>query len=69
MGTTRRQVFDVGGGADPLFDGVFGESRPNQVVAYMPAPEQDLPIPLLADRPQIRGKATACVMECGFSFA
>ena len=45
----------------PLLDVVFGEYWPNQVVAYTLAPEQDLPIPLLGDRPQIGGKATAYV--------
>jgi uncharacterized protein len=49
--------------AQPLLDVVFGEYRPNQVAAYTPAPEQDLPIPLLGDRPQLGGKATAYMCE------
>lgn len=51
----------MGEGAEPLLDAVFGEYRPNQVVAYTRVQAQDLPIPLLGDRPQIGGKATAYV--------
>jgi uncharacterized protein YyaL (SSP411 family) len=58
-----KEIAIVGENAQPLFDVVFGEYRPNQVVAYSPAPEQDLPIPLLGGRPQIGGKTTAYVCE------
>ena len=58
-----KEIAIVGEGAEPLLDVLFGAYRPNQVVAYTPVQEQDLPIPLLGDRPQIGGKATAYVCQ------
>lgn len=49
--------------AGELLEVVFGEYRPNQVVAYTSVPTQDSAIPLLRDRPQIGGKATAYVCQ------
>lgn len=47
-------------GAQELLDVVFGEYRPNQVVAYA-RDEKDAPIPLLAERRALDGHATAYV--------
>lgn len=49
-----------GGGAKALLDVVFGEYRPNQVVAWKRDGEQSA-IPLLEAREAIEGKATAYV--------
>jgi uncharacterized protein YyaL (SSP411 family) len=65
-----KEIAIVGEDAQRLLEVVFGEYRPNQVVAHTPVQEQDLPIPLLGDRPQIGGKATAYVCWiAGFSCA
>ena len=49
-------------GAQKLLDVVFGEYRPNQVVAYRGA-DADTVIPLLEGRVAIEGKATAYVCQ------
>ena len=64
-----KEIAIVGEGAEPWLDVVFGQYRLNQVVAYTPVQEQDLPIPLLGDRPQIGGKATAYVCWSAGFFA
>jgi uncharacterized protein YyaL (SSP411 family) len=48
------------GGAKELLDVVFGEYRPNQVVAYA-SDGKDSRVPLLVDRTPLDGHATAYV--------
>ena len=57
------EIAIVGQGAEALLELAFREYCPKHVVAYASAQEQDLPIPLLGDRPQIGGKATAYVCQ------
>ncbi len=49
-------------GAEPLLDVVFGEYRPNQVVAWKLDGVESM-IPLLENREVINSKATAYVCE------
>lgn len=53
-----KEIAIVGEDAQPLFDVVFGEYRQNQVVAWKREGDERV-IPLLGDRQQIGGKATA----------
>lgn len=57
-----QEIAIVGGGAEALalLEVVFAAYRPNQVVA-LGAPGGASPVPLLADRPQVDGRATAYV--------
>ena len=57
-----REIAIVGEGAEGLLDVVFGEYRPNQVVAWKSESEESV-IPLLEGRTVIEGKATAYVCE------
>ena len=56
-----KEIAIVGDNAQALLNVVFDGYHPNQVVAYAPQPTRDSAIPLLGDRPQIEGKATAYV--------
>jgi uncharacterized protein len=58
-----KEVAIVGeNGADKLLDVVFGEYRPNQVVA-LGTPGERTAVPLLQDRATLNGRATAYVCQ------
>ena len=57
-----KEIAIVGEGAEELLKVVFGEYRPNQVVAWK-ADGAESKIPLLERRETIEGKATAFVCE------
>ena len=60
LGETKEIAIVGEGGADRLLDVVFGEYRPNQVVAYA-RDTKAASIPLLAGRTPLNGQATAYV--------
>ena len=59
-----KEIAMIGEGDDAqkLLEVVWHDYRPNQVVA-LARPGEEAPIPLLRDRPQINGRATAYVCE------
>ncbi len=57
-----KEIAIIGDGAENLLQIVFGEYRPNQVVAFKPANAAS-EIPLLENRGVLNGQATAYVCE------
>lgn len=60
--TPPKEIAILGDDAQPLLDVVFGEYRPNEVVAWKRA-GADSAIPLLEGREMLHGKASAYVCE------
>jgi uncharacterized protein YyaL (SSP411 family) len=58
-----KEIAIVGEQAEHLLTVVFGEYRPNQVVACSGSPRKASAIPLLEGRAAIDGKATAYVCQ------